>query len=71
MSFYSFVVIAPQPVGIPKPFVVLDTGVNTFNAEVPNLDAFLAFLESEGVVVTRYYQLSSDTTKSEVPLLKG
>ena len=57
MAYYSFVVIAPQPLGIPSPTVLLDKGVNTFAAVVDNLEEFLKNLEDEGVVVKQVNRL--------------
>ena len=51
MAFYSFTVIAKHPVGIPRPLVLLDTGLNIFNVEIPNLEDFKAFLENEEVTI--------------------
>jgi hypothetical protein len=49
--FYSFIVVASKPVGIPRPLVLLDTGKNVFNAEVDDLETFKKLLENEGVVI--------------------
>ncbi len=57
MAHYSFIVIAPQPIGILKPFVALDSGINTFNAVIDDIDDFLECLNKEGVVVTQMCRL--------------
>lgn len=57
MGYFSFTVIAQNPVGIESPLVMLDRGVNTFTAVVGDLDEFLARLKSEGVEVKQVNQL--------------
>lgn len=69
MPFCSFVVIAQHPLGITKPLVALDTGVNTFNANVDDLEAFKKYLESEGVVITRVFELDAKTDVDSTDLL--
>ena len=71
MAYYSFVAIARQPVGIPNPLILLDTGVNTFTAETNDLDGLLAQLEAEGVNVTQVNKLDDfeEVTLQDLPLL--
>lgn len=72
MAYYSFVVIAQQPVGIPNPIILLDRGLNTFNAEISDIDAFKKDLENENVVIKEVYRL--DTHEPGLPtdlLLEG
>lgn len=57
MAFYSFIAIAQQPVGIPDPMILLDTGVNTFTAHTDDLDGLLKQLADEGVKVTQVNRL--------------
>lgn len=57
MAHYSFVVTAPQPLGIPKPFVALDSGVNTFNAVVDDVNEFIKYLHDNGVIVNQAFRL--------------
>jgi len=59
MAFYSFVVIAEYPVGIPKPLIILDRGQNVFSAEVSNLEEFKAYLENESVVIKEVNRLDA------------
>lgn len=56
-GFYSFVVQAPGEVILQKQRVILDRGMNAFNALIDDLDVFLAFLKSEGVSVTTMNRL--------------
>ena len=49
--YYSFVVVAPQPLGIPKPMLLLDRGLNVFSVVVDDLDALLEKFKEEGVIV--------------------
>lgn len=71
MALYSFVVIAPCPLAIPKPFVALDSGVNTFNVEVEDIEVFKTNLEKEGVIITRVYNLDSTHSSDIEPLQLG
>jgi len=48
---YSFVVCSKTPVGIEKPMVLLDEGVQVFTAFVDDLEEFKKRLESEGVEI--------------------
>jgi len=57
MAQYSFIVKALDPVGIPRPMVVLDRGLNVFSAEIDDLDEFLALLQSEQVQVLEAHHL--------------
>ncbi len=59
MAFYSFVATAQQPVGILKPMLILDTGVNVFTAVVDDLNALLAQFKEEGVVVQQMNRLDA------------
>jgi hypothetical protein len=51
VAYYSFVAIAKQAVGIPKPMLMLDAGVNVFTVAIDDLDGFLGQLKHEGVTV--------------------
>ena len=57
MGYYSIVAIASHPVGIARPGVLLDTGVNVFTAQTDDLQGFLKTLKDEGVTVQRVHQL--------------
>lgn len=72
MAYYSFKVSADHPVGIPKPLVMLDTGNNTFTAEVDDLELFLEKLHEEGVTVREINRLDEfeENTLSDL-LLPG
>lgn len=69
MAYYSFVVIARQPVGIPKPMVMLDAGVNVFTVVVDDLDTFLSRLKDEGVTVQQMNRLDVSEPGSPQDLL--
>lgn len=69
MAHYSFKVSAGHPVGIPKPFVMLDTGNNVFNAEVDDLNNFLALLHNDGVTVHQVSRLDDFEENSPSDLL--
>lgn len=56
-GFYSFVVNAKTPVGIERPMVLLDEGVQVFTAVVEDLDAFKQRLKDEGVEVRQVNRL--------------
>lgn len=51
MAYYSFVVIAPQPVGFTKPLLMLDKGLNTFSVVVDDVEALVERFHDEGIVV--------------------
>lgn len=57
MGYYSFIAIAPHPVGVKDPLIMLDKGVNTFTAVTDDVDGLVAHLESEGINVTQINQL--------------
>lgn len=59
MAYYSFVVLARQPVGFPKPMVMLDAGMNVFSAEVEDIALFSAQLKEEGVTVQQMNRLDA------------
>jgi hypothetical protein len=72
MGYFSFTVIAQNPVGIESPLVMLDRGVNTFTAVVDDLDAFLARLKTEDVEVKQVNQLDGlEPVPPESLLLPG
>lgn len=72
MAYYSFVVIAPQPVGITKPMLMLDQGLNAFSVVVDDLDALLQRFKEEGIVVQQRNRLDEfePNTPSDL-LLEG
>jgi hypothetical protein len=57
VGYYSFVVIAKNPVAIEDPLICLDKGVNTFAAVVQDLQALLDRLSCESVEVKQVNQL--------------
>lgn len=61
MGYYSIVATAPQPIGILKPMVMLDTGLNVFTVQVDDLDKFLQSLLDEGVVLEKVISLEGVT----------
>lgn len=69
MAYYSFVVIAKHPVGIPQPLVLLDTGLNVFNAEVSNLEEFKSLLENEDVFIKETNRLDAHEAGSPEDLI--
>ena len=64
MGHYSFVVIneSGDIVSIPQNFLLLDEGQNVFNAQVDDLDKFVADLKVKGVRVVRTYGLNEFET---------
>lgn len=61
MGYYSIVGIAKQPVAIPDPMIMLDTGLNVFTAQTDDLDGLLVTLKNEGVLVQKVHQLDGHT----------
>lgn len=57
MGFYSFIVISPRAFAIERPFILLDRGMNAFNAVVDDLDALMKRFEVEGVEVKQTNKL--------------
>lgn len=57
MGYYSFEAIARQPVAIPYPMILLDSGLNVFTAQTDDLENLLATLKAEGVTVRKVHQL--------------
>jgi hypothetical protein len=56
MNFYSFVVHAPGEVDLPEQHLILERGMNAFNALV-DLDSFKELLASNGVRITQVNRL--------------
>ena len=71
MAFYSFVVTAQQPVGILKPMLMLDSGVNVFTAVVDDLDLLLAQFKEEGVTVQQMNRLDVHEPNASSDVLLG
>ncbi len=71
MAYYSFIVVAKHPVGIPQPLVLLDTGINVFNAEISDLEEFKALLENEDVLIKETNRLDAHEAGSSADLLLG
>lgn len=71
MAYYSFVVVAPRPVGLTKPLLLLDAGVNTFNVVVDDVEELRGFLESEGVQIRQMNRLDAfeENTAEDLPEL--
>ena len=69
MAYYSFVVTAKYPVGIPQPLVLLDTGHNVFNAEISDIEEFKSLLENEDVVIKEMHRLDAHEAGSSTDLL--
>ena len=57
MGYYSIVAVARQPVAIPDPLVLLDTGLNVFTAQTDDLEGMLDALKNEGVTVKKVNRL--------------
>lgn len=83
MGYYSFILIAKNPVAIENPLVLLDRGVNVITSVVDDLEAFLARLKTEGVKVEKVNRLDGlepvpmdsmllpgETASALTPLLK-
>jgi hypothetical protein len=72
VAYYSFVVVAPHPVGIIKPMLLLDSGMNAFSIAVDDLDALLERFKEEGVVVQQRNCLDEfEPTQQADLLLEG
>jgi len=69
VAYYSFVVVAPQPIGITKPMLLMDTGVNVFNVVVDDLDDLLQKFKEEGVVVQKMNRLDEFEPSAPTDLL--
>lgn len=69
MAYYSFVATAKEPVGITKPMLMLDAGVNVFTLVVDDLDAFLKRLKDEGVTVQQMNRLDAHEPGTATDLL--
>lgn len=48
-GYFSFIVVAPEPLAIDKPAVLLDQGRNVFTAQVDDLSDFLEHLKIRGI----------------------
>ena len=57
MAFYSFVVRSDRDIPLPEHLMIIGEGVDTFNAEVPDLTPFLEKLEGLGVEVLQVNKL--------------
>lgn len=69
MAYYSFVVVAKHPVGIPSPLVLLDTGRNVFSAEVSDIEAFKETLADANVSLKELHRLDAHEPGSFTDLL--
>lgn len=69
MGFYSFVVQAPGEIVLEKQRVILERGMNAFNALIDDLDAFLAHLKTEGATITKWYRLDEHESVPPQPEL--
>lgn len=67
MPYYSFVVDSPEPTGVPKPMVMLDTGLNVFSAQVDNIDDFIQHLRDKGVEVKQCTRLDGEALGDPTP----
>jgi hypothetical protein len=56
--FCSFKVRSPDVLPIPGQTNILDTGINVFSAEVPDVDVFKAELQALGVEVLEVHHLN-------------
>jgi len=64
-GFYSFVVWAVEEVPLPEHLLLLEPGMNAFNAQLEDLDGFIACLREAKVEVR---QVNNLTDPSFVPL---
>jgi hypothetical protein len=72
VAYYSFVAFAKHPVGLVNPLVLIDAGVNTFTAEIDDLDGFLEILRDEGVEVRKTNRLDElESVPEDSMLLPG
>lgn len=72
MKQYSIVAMAKQPVAIPDPLIMLDTGHNVFQVMTEDITEVLYLLENEGVTVQSYHKLGQDQApRLEDELLPG
>ena len=72
MKQYSIVAMAKQPVAIPDPLIMLDTGHNVFQVMTEDITEVLDLLENEGVTVQSYNKLGQDEApRLEDELLPG
>jgi hypothetical protein len=70
--FCSFKVRSPDVLAIPGQMNTLDTGINVFSAEVPDLDAFRGSLEALGIEVLEVHRLDDlEPVTPEMSLLPG
>jgi hypothetical protein len=71
MPFCSFKVRSPGVLGIPGYLIGLDTGINVFNAEVPDLEAFRQELSDLGVQVLEVNRLDEhEPIQPDIRLLR-
>lgn len=61
MSFYSFVVWAPDEIPLPRIRVLLERGTNAFNGVIEDVEAFKAHLVSKGCTIVKTCQLDAHT----------
>lgn len=76
MPFCSFKVRSPRVCPVPGQRIALDQGINVFNAEVPDLEAFKSTLIAAGIEVLEVYRLDDhepladhETTNLQDPYL--
>lgn len=62
MAYYSLVVLAPHPLAIPDPLIMLDAGVNTVTVLTDNLEELLQRLRGEGCEVKQVHRLDEFET---------
>lgn len=66
-GFYSMVVLATDEVGLPEHHLLLVPGINTFNLQIEDVDAFCADLVEQGCRIHALHRL--DVSEDEIPEL--
>ena len=69
MSFFSFIVEAPDVMQIPGYMIVLDQGRNVFNAVVPDINIFQEMIKSLGCKVIQVNNLDDFELPESPPLM--
>ncbi len=65
-KFYSFVVIAQEEVPLPEHLLILEPGMNVFNAQIEDLDLFLVMLKEARVDVKEANQIGGEDGESSL-----
>ena len=57
---YSFTVVAREEIPLPEYYLLIEPGVNHFNAFIEDLPGFISMLREANAVVQKVYTLGAD-----------